>query len=155
MFNYNPKDAKKIFEPGDYSAELGVFEEKATKTNKPMLVVNMQVFPRDSGPSIMMRDWIVNPDSIWKLKKLATALGVSDKFENQTFNPEDYQGNSVIVSLKVKDDPQYGEQNVVAGYKPFQKEADASMLRRHATVEETVNTNFAPDDSVLSDGIPF
>ena len=122
MFNYNPKDAKKIFDAGDYQAELSSFEEKTSKSGKPMLVVNLQVYPRGAGQSILLRDWIVNPDSIWKLKNLAQALGVSDKFENQTFDPADYTGSSVIVSLKTKTDDNYGEQNTVVGYKPFDED---------------------------------
>lgn len=151
MFNYAPKDAKKLFDAGDYQAELTSFEEKTTKTGKPMLVVNLQVYPRGAGQSILLRDWIVNPDSIWKLKKLAVALGVSDKFENQTFNPEDYTGSSVIVTLKVKTDDKYGEQNSVVGYKPFAESKPFTASLQEDAAKEPV---FAPASSSDED-IPF
>lgn len=155
MFNYNPKDAKKLFDPGDYSAELTSFEEKLTKTGKPMLVVNLQVYPHDAGQAILLRDWIVAPDSIWKLKKLAGALGVSDKFENQTFDPNEFRGCSVVVSLKVKDDEKYGEQNTVTGYKAQAKEPSGVFTKRSANVQETVSTPSFHESASVDAEIPF
>ena len=142
MFNYNPKDAKKLFEAGDYCAELTGVEEKVTKTGKPMLVVNLQIHANDDGPSILLRDWIVAPDSIWKLQKLANALGVVDKFEDQSFNPEDYKGCNIGVTLKVRVDEKYGEQNTVVGYKPFQKEP-STFVKRHASGDAATKPVFA------------
>ena len=155
--DYNPSDAIKLFEAGDYQAELNGYEDRLSKAGKPMAVLNWQIYPNNDGPSILLRDYIVVPDSVWKLKKLAKALGVQDKFNDGTFQPEDHKGCSVIVSLKVKTDEKYGEQNVIVNYKPHDTKESPfkSAVKQLQTKEQAVIPSYAPDDSVPADEIPF
>lgn len=158
---YDPKDAKKTLPPGDYEAELLSCTDKVSKTGKEMLEVTWRLYPNDGHPPVQLRDWIVAPDSVWKLKKIAKAWGLESSFDDGSFNPADHLNSTLIVKLKVRHDDKYGEQNAIADYKPKEKTESGvvapalrEQMRRAMTDDTPVTPNFAPDGAVKDD-CPF
>lgn len=159
--NYNPNDARKTLEPGDYMAELVSCEETKSKAGKDMAVINWRIYPNDNSmPSVMLRDWVVIPIGVWKLEKMSKAWGVHDSFKDATFNPVQFIGHNLIVSIKVKMDEKYGEQNSIANYKPMQKSGSPSVITPALQAQlkraeaESSDANFAVS-SAVDDTIPF
>lgn len=157
--DYNPDDARKTFAAGDYTAELLTSTEKMTKDkgngSKPMLELVWRIFT-DDGPTFQLRDWVVVPDGVWKLKKLAQAWDKEEEFKAAKFQPSNHIGAGVIAVIKVKHDDKYGEQNVIANYK---KQAASSgfseaLQRQLERAEQQTEPQFATSAAV-DDGCPF
>ena len=112
---FDPKDAAQIIPAGEYDAEVLSAEEKITKTsNKPMLKLVFKIF---SGSSeAMLNDYIVVPETVWKLKRLCEAAGV-EGFDSGEVNTAKLVGKGVRLKIKVKPATEkYPESNSVAGY---------------------------------------
>lgn len=152
---YNPNDARKTLPPGDYTAELIASIEKTSKSGKPMLELTWRIYPDNDHPTVQLRDWVVVPDGVWKLKKLAQAWGKEAEFKSATFDPCNHIGSNVMVALKVRQDDKYGEQNSISNYKPMKSESSSvfSEALKRATQEKPVEPTFAPDQP--DQEIPF
>lgn len=124
-FAYDPADAVMVQPEGDYPAVIAGWDNEPSKsTGFPMLTVILTVYAPD-GTQMEMKDYIVNPPKnsgkksmIWKLKRIAQALGQEAVFEAGTFDIAQYMGHNLTVSLKVKSQPGYDDQNVIQAYKP-------------------------------------
>lgn len=123
-FAYDPADAVMVQPEGDYPAVISGYDEEPSKsTGFPMLTVIFTVYAPD-GTQMEMKDYIVNPPKgsgkksmIWKLKRIAQALGKEAEFEAGDFKIENYMGHNLTVFLKVKSQPGYDDQNVIQAYK--------------------------------------
>lgn len=163
---YDPTQAKSNFchPPGDYEASLVSCEEKPSKTNVPMAVLNWRIFPEDGSPPFLVKDWILLEgefNGLWKLKKIAKAWDIIAKFDDGTFDPANHIESNLIVKLKVKPaDGKYSESNAIADYKPLKRaEGEASTVTaalkaqiKRAEAQQTEPT-FAPDD--IHNDVPF
>lgn len=147
-FAYDPADAVMIQPEGDYPAVISGWDNKESKAGDPMLTVMVTVYAPD-GTSLEMKDYIVNPPKgsgkksmIWKLKRIAQALGKESEFEAGTFDIAQHMGHNVTVTLKVKSQAGFDDQNFIQAYKP----AGASGPK--AFVPPT-------DDAPKDDDLPF
>lgn len=113
-FKYDPKDARDCLAEGSYDAELTSVEEKISSKGNPMLAIVWTV-PWD-GRDWTVRDWIVNPGTLFKLKKLALACHQGKEFEELRFDLTDHIGRAFTLTLEVESSASYGDQNKVTGY---------------------------------------
>lgn len=118
--SYNPKDAdNSVIPAGVYPASIIKVEESfagpQSKTpGAPMAVFTFKVF----GPeTIVLKDRIVLKSALWKLKALATALNILDKFNGGTFRPTDYERLNLKVEIGVSK-YQGADQNQIEEYMP-------------------------------------
>lgn len=61
-------------------------------------------------------DYIVNPSTIWKLKKIAKAWNLIHEFEAATFDLTDHMGRLIGLKLVVDSQPGYSDKNSVKDY---------------------------------------
>jgi Protein of unknown function (DUF669) len=113
---YNPKDASSCLPKGEYPAVIDHVESKTSKAGNEMDVVTFRVYP-DNGREILVDDYIVNPSTLFKLKKIAVALGKKQDFEAGTFQVADHLQSNLTVLLDVEESDEFGDQNKVKGYK--------------------------------------
>lgn len=137
---YNPKDAFICLPAGDYEATIHDAEERVSSNNNEMIVFSFMVY-RDNTKAIV-RDYITE-SMIWKLKKIAKAIGQLEVFEGGVFRPEDYKGRNLTVTLGVEESEDYGDQNRIRGYQTLQRQTSV------ASKERAVGTEITDDD------IPF
>lgn len=112
---YDPKEASNCLPPGDYQATIMKAVETASKSGKEMIVIEFKVY----GPgnrTIIVDDYILR-EFLWKLKRIATAIGRLNEFNSGEFVPEHYIGCNCTVTLDIEDSPDFGEQNRVRGCK--------------------------------------
>lgn len=163
---YNPAEAKKTYNPGEYNASLNKSTVKTTKDKGwQMVELEWRLFPSDGHPPIMQRDWIILEgefNSLWKLEKLALAWGKLDDYKAGHFDPADHIGESIVAVVRIRADKKNGgEQNAITNYKPMQEAPlqsgftvsaalQAQMKRAETEVPEPV---FAPDST--HDDCPF
>lgn len=116
-FSYNPKDADgDTFPIGDYPAVLEKVEEKTSKKGDAMLVVTLRAYNGDR--QTFVTDYIVNPSSLWKLKKVAQALGALQIFKDGTFDLDQHLGQNLTITLGIEEAKgDFAEKNTVKGYK--------------------------------------
>lgn len=124
--SYSKTDANKECQmAGDYEATLAGYEEKVSKqSQKPMMVLNWKCFTPE-GNEFFLKDFIVIPDGVWKVKKIAQALDKLKEFEAEIFQPEEEIGCSLVLSVGVQVDKtgQYGDQNNVKAYKALERKS--------------------------------
>jgi len=111
--NYNPKDAVSCLEEGVYKATIEGAEETVSKNNNEMIVFTLKVYGRYTAT---LKDWIVVPAAIWKLKRVAEAIGKIDHFATGEFDADEYIGANLCVELAVESSDKYGDQNRVRNY---------------------------------------
>jgi len=115
MIDYDPKDANHLWDEGVYDAVLSEVSEKYSKSSgKPMYVLQFTAFSGDDKMTI--RDFVVIPSALWKLKELASLFGQSDVFDAGNFDPYMLKGKSLKLSLTIQDNKEYGEQNRIGAY---------------------------------------
>lgn len=109
-FQYNAKDASDCWPAGEYQAVIVKVEETISKSSgEPMQVISYEIYGND-GRTQTLKDYITHK-TLFKLKKLAQALGRRAEFEASRFNAEDHVGASVVVELSVEETEDYGDQN--------------------------------------------
>lgn len=155
MFTYDPKDAKKVFDNGEYTAELLSCEEQMSKEKpgkpaKAMLCLQWRVYSNTDHPAIVLRDYIMSPYGIPRLEMLAKSWGCEKEFANQEFNPADHRNRNVTVKLKTDENVKYGLQNVIVSYKPMKGAAKPPAITKAfqeqmKRAEADVGPTFAPD----------
>ena len=114
MFQYDPREASDCLPKGAYEAEILSAEEGISSKGSPMLTVTWGIHHEDRV--IKLKDRIVRPVTIFKLKKIAEAIGCEVDFDTGVFDVEVHLGAIVRLTLSVKNDPQYGDQNNVVAY---------------------------------------
>ena len=101
MINYNPKDATNCWPEGSYPATLIQCEEVQSKSGKDMYALTWTAYHGEAKMTV--KDWIVIPSFVWKLKKLAAAFEMADAFAAQKFNPEECIGKNALLQLGVQE----------------------------------------------------
>lgn len=135
---YNPKDARECLPEGEYDAEITTVAEKTSKAGNPMLEVTLSAM--QNGRPWPVREYIVNPATLYKLKQIARALGCLQEFEEGRFDLQDHVGRVVKVVLSVEVQPGYQDKNQVKSYR------EASFVPVGST---------KPSGNDQSDDIPF
>src|SRR5688500_14139330 len=102
MIQYNPKDASKCWDKGDYNAVLLTVEDGfSQKTGNPMQTWQVECY-RDDGKKQVIKEHVVIPGALFKVKQLAQALGKVDDFNDGQFQPEDHIGANFTVALIIE-----------------------------------------------------
>lgn len=114
-FRYDPAKAVSCLPEGEYEATIDKAEETTSKAGNDMVVLELLVY--DGSRSYRLKEHIVE-ENLWKLKKIAKAVGSEEAFASGEFNPSDYVGRNLRVALTVKEDEKYGDQNQIKSCKP-------------------------------------
>lgn len=138
---------------GEYEASIAKIEEDviSKSSGKEMTIFHFDVYA--GNRTVRLKDYIVNPDSLWKLKKIAKAIGKMAQFESGVFKASDYAGETLTVTLKIKSDPGYDDQNNIVGYATLQRQTAAPNRGASATITSKDIDNVAKGDD--DDSIPF
>lgn len=120
MIRYKKEDAVRVWPDGRYQATVASVEEKQSKSSgNDMLEVAFTVYANSGNDSIRVSDYIVFPRFVWRLKRLAAALGAQAAFEAETFDPADYIGHNLSIDLSIQEARDgYEERNQVTAYHP-------------------------------------
>lgn len=114
---YNPRDAAQVFQPGDYPAVIEAAIEGASKAGNEMITLKLKVY--SGNRYIYVDEYIVNPDGLWRLEKVAKAIGKLTAFKSGEFLANDYVGESLTVTLKIEPGKgDFPDKNRVQAYKP-------------------------------------
>jgi len=116
VIQYNPEDAVAVFPEGDYPAILHNVMEKTSKAGNDMYELIFRVFNGDR--EMQIKDYIVIPSFVWKLKRIAQAYGAEEEFQAGDFNPRKWVEKSLTVSLEVEKQEGFDERNVIKKYAP-------------------------------------
>jgi hypothetical protein len=150
-FNYNSKDASSALPEGKYPASLATCEEGTSKSSGcPMLTLTFKVYT-DKGGERTVYDYIVNPSTLWKMKRLAKALGKDAEFKANTFQPADNIGANLTLELSMEEDDQYGDKNGVRGYEP----STLGSTSRVSPPKGPVTAGTAGYEPIQEEDIPF
>jgi hypothetical protein len=114
-WTYDPKKASSCLPAGNYEAVLESVEEKVSKNNNPMLEAHWTVF-ESADRHVTVRDFIVNPATLWKLKNIARAWAMLGTFEAGVFDLQEHLQKHITVVLDLQNSEKYGEQNSIVGY---------------------------------------
>lgn len=130
--SYDPQEASNAWPPMNYEGVIEKVEEKRSKkTDDPMLDVHIKVFNK-AGETQMLHEYITRPPadsgrkgSLFKLRQIAAAIGMEEKFRQGALRPRELVGKNVMVMLKVESNPQFGDQNKVDYYEPVNRTSAA------------------------------
>lgn len=143
---YNKSDAIGCFPAGVYDATVeAAIETTSKKTGADMLVITFKVYS-PNGREQALKDYVVNPTGLWRLKKLAKALGRMEEFDSGVFREEHYVGGNLKLELEVEEDDQYGDKNRIKAWLP----STTAAAPASATTRTTVSVN---DVSKALDGV--
>ncbi len=119
-FKYNPADATTTWPDGDYEATLvKVDDEPSKNTGAEMLTLTFKVY--NGSKEITLKDYIVAPSTVFKLKKLAVALGEGVAFGLGKFDPCDHLNANLLLTLATEESDDYGDKNKIKAYKPLSR----------------------------------
>lgn len=143
-FRYHPDDANISWPAGDYQATIERVEEKTSSKGDPMLVVHFKAYSPD-GHTQNLTEYITNPPkasgrkgNIFKLRQIAIALGAYDDFKLAKFDVEDHTGENIIVTLAQEVSAEYGDQNKIKAYKPYERSGVARSIAEEFVDDPTV-----------------
>jgi hypothetical protein len=118
---FTPKSNKQLKEEmlipaGEYDFEVVKAEEKLSKSNNPMIALNLKVFV--DGGTRFCNDWLMTTSAAmeFKFRHFCEATGLLDRYDSGQISAQDIQGVAGKVKIAVKDDEQYGPQNTVKDY---------------------------------------
>lgn len=112
---YNPKDVANCVPAGEYDAELVKVEDKVSQTSgNPMQVWTFRVF---ADREIFVTEYVVVPQTTFKIKQLAKALGREADFNAGRFQAEEHVGAGVKLDLTVESQQGYEDKNKVGKIK--------------------------------------
>lgn len=115
MWQYNPKDAVQCLPEGEYDAVLVAVAEKTSKAGNSMLALEWSVYGDSKNPTV--KDFVVNPHSIYRLRLIARAMGKGEEFEAGKFNLADHIQERIRVKLKVEEqEGGFDDQNRIHAY---------------------------------------
>lgn len=154
---YNPKEASRVLEAGEYDGTIESAEHQTSKAGNPMVKMGVRVYSGEGD--IVLYDYLVSGlATTWKIAAFASAMGKSREFEVGQFDPLDLIGTNVRVRLVVKKSPEYGDKNQIAGYslsnlsKP--KTAPAAKPSQPAKASKPT-ADIPPGTTIDEDDIPF
>ena len=151
---YKPEQAIACLPQGDYEATIERAEEVTSKTNKPMLVISYKVY----GPhnrTIEIKDYIVE-EMLWKLKRIATAIGQMDAFNKGEFFAADYVSHNLTLTLTVEENSDFGDQNRIKAYKQLSRTGTAARPASNPSPVKSYAGSIAAPPMENQDGdIPF
>lgn len=156
---YDPKNGNKpVIPAGEYEAEIiGAEHTTSKQMGTPMVKVDLKVFTTDREEFIS--DYLVASATMtWKIKAFAKALSAEQQFDDGTFDPVNYYGRLVTVTLEVKEDPKYGQQNRIKKYAAVERAAVAVAQRATPASQQASRPATRPGAQVApipSDDIPF
>lgn len=104
-FPYKSEDVATCPSAGKYEATIETAETDISKAGYPMLVVTFGLLTED-GPATIT-EYISNPGSLGKLRRLALALGERVAFYKDEFDLNSHLGKTVLITVSVEDD-QFG-----------------------------------------------
>lgn len=116
---YDSRDAVVCLNPGEYQGTLRKCEETTSKKGKPMAILTWEVYGDDR--SVFLKEYIVVPDGVWKIRKLAQAWHKEAEFSANTFQPEDMIGENLTLVLKIESQEGFDDKNIISAYKPFER----------------------------------
>lgn len=136
---YDPKSASSLIPDGEYDAEIATAEEARSKSGKEMLKLTVKVWAGGGGPRTVF-DYVVNPETLWRLKQIAGAVGKNDLFDSGEMGPREIQGESVRVAIKTQKDKkgQFEDKNVIARYLPAAAGVTQDESRRPAMGDDDI-----------------
>jgi len=105
---------RKVLPAGSYDAEVLLAEETRSKAGNDMLKIKLAVY-RPNGGQEWVWDYIT--DTSYRLGQLMSACGLSEQYQKGEVHPDELEGKSFKVTLKV--DPargEYSERNSVGRY---------------------------------------
>lgn len=137
MWEYDPKDAEyPVLDPGEYTAVLDSAEEKVSKKGNPMLECQWRIII--GSREVVVTDYIVNPATLFRLKAMAEAFGQLNAFEAGTFDPFQFVGKAVQVTLEIEKQDGYAPKN---------------RIRKFTAIKDYVQYDAPPNPD--SEDIPF
>lgn len=156
-FDYKAKDALGCWPEGEYDAVLEATEVTTSKSSgAPMQVISFRCYHPD-GREQVVKDYVVNT-TLFKLKRLAMALGKEADFRAEQFQACDQLRSRLTLVLGVEESAEYGDRNKIDGYKPGMT-ADASAPNFNAGKRTAAPGKAAPvtapAESIEADDIPF
>lgn len=150
-WKYNPKNADQAIEPGDYEATIASVTEKTSKSSgMPMLEVVFTVYAGDSERKVW--DYIVDPGTLWKLKRLAKVFDRLKDFELGTFDLHDYIGHNLTLTLAI--DKNDSDKNQVKEYSTMARTALAPVAAAPASTGLR-GRRVAENERIEDKDIPF
>lgn len=105
-----------LLQPGTYDFEVADAKDKTSKAGNEMIELNLKVFDAD-GDYRFVRDYLL--ESIpHKLRHVAYACGLGDKYEAGELTAEDFLDRTGQVKVGIQKDKtgQYADQNSVRDY---------------------------------------
>ena len=154
-FKYNPKDASSALPADKYPASIATCEEGTSKSSdNPMLTITFTVYTPAGGERTIY-DYIVNPTTLWRMKRLAKAIGKATDFEAGTFNPSDHIGANLTLDLGVQEDDEHGDKNTVRGYEPSALGAKTAPTPKAAQSRSPGNVAPVGGEVIQESDIPF
>lgn len=117
---FTPKSEKEIqtaslFPAGTYEGEIAFAEDAVSTAGNDMIRLTVMVID-GSGKSRMVKDYLVEAIS-YKLRHIAEACGVLDKYEAGNLMADDLQGHGVKVRLAIDDkNKDFPPKNVIQDY---------------------------------------
>lgn len=115
--DYNPKDASNCWDEADYPATLlSVSDGYSKSSGNPMQTWQVEVFNGEKKQTI--KEYVVIPAALFKVKQLAKALGKTADFNAGKFQPEEHIGASFVVGLTIEESDGFDDKNRIANFKP-------------------------------------
>jgi hypothetical protein len=151
---YDPKDASSAIPEGTYEATV-VYITEVDKEGNPlkdrngydMMRVGFDVYVGDVTRKLSQY-FSASPMALWRVKKMAEACGLGEKFKSGALQAGDFADKNMRLTLTVKDDPKYGEQNEISAFG-----ASTLTARPASKMEQRVSKQNA--STLGDDDIPF
>lgn len=117
------KDAKKadapsLLDEGQYEAVVVAAEDQTSKKGNEMIALQLKVYTKD-GRERKVRDWILEAFAV-KLRHFAVAAGLEEQYMLGKLDAAMCKDAHVLVDIEVEDTDDYGPQNKVKDYWPWQ-----------------------------------
>ncbi len=155
---YDPKDASSAIPAGVYEATVTAVSEVdkdgralQDKNGYDMCKVLFDIYVGDVTRKLTQY-FSASPSALWRMKKMAEAVGLGDKFRAQQLQPSEFVNRNLRLTLTVKDDPTYGEQNQISAYEPTTLAARPAQARP-SLVQRVVESR--KPAAIEDDSIPF
>jgi Protein of unknown function (DUF669) len=118
-FKFTPKDEKQLAEEnilpeGVYDFEVIGAEAKISKSGNPMMVVDLCIFD-DNGKKRFIKDYLLE-SFLPKLLAFCKETGLRGAYDAGTLSPDDLEGKSGKVELKIEQQGDFPAKNVVKWY---------------------------------------
>lgn len=122
--NYDPKDASSVIPEGEYEASIAAVtsvnkdgEQLRSKDGYEMVCVTFEVYVGDAARKLFVY-FTASPKALFRYRQLALALGQEAQFKLKQFQAADNIGANLRITVGIKDDPKYGEQNTTDAFAP-------------------------------------